>query len=441
MTPALPLWHDAAMARYPRIARSTMRANVAVIGGGFTGLSAAYHLLERRPDLRVVVLEAQRLGAGASGRNTGMLGPGVGQSLSTLVRRHGPAVARALYAATIDAVEDVRRLIAREKIDCELEMTGHIIAALSPPARVRLQAQSRLMAALDLPFTALDDAAMDRAIRLTRARAGCGIAGLRLPIAGVLNPARLIAGLADRVIARGGAIFEGSRVSAMNGRGPVRLAIDGGGEVLADDVVVATAGYTPDLGLMRGRILPVHLQVVFTEPLGAASRQALGWSGREGVIDARRIFSYFRISADGRIVFGGGQPRYRWGGRTAEDPNAARALDRLARELTTVFPRDAALRIAGGWTGVIGYVLDTLPAIERAQGNPSLLHAVGWCGHGLALSVACGAWITRIMLDGAVNRDLPWYRDHVPLLPFEILRWAGFQAGVRALAMLDRIRS
>lgn len=440
MTPALPLWHDPAMARYPRIARSNLRTDVAVIGGGFTGLSAAYHLLERRPGLRVVVLEAQRIGAGASGRNTGMLGPGVGQSLSALVRRHGPARAKAVYMATLEAVEYVREFVAREKIDCELEMTGHLIAALSPPARVRLEAQSRLMAQLDLTFTTLDDAALDRTIHLTRARGGYGIAGIRLPIAGTLNPARLLSGLADRVIARGGSVFESSRVSAVSGRRPVRIAIDAGGEVRADDVVIATAGYTPDLGLMRGRILPVHLQVVFTEPLCAASRQALGWTGREGVIDGRRIFSYFRLSADNRIVFGGGQPRYRWGGRTEEDPNAARALDRLARELTTVFPREAGLTIAGGWTGVIGYVLDTLPAIERARSNPSLLHAVGWCGHGLALAVACGAWISRMMLDGAVNRDLPWHRDNPPLLPFETLRWAAFQAGVRALAMLDRIR-
>jgi gamma-glutamylputrescine oxidase len=334
----------------------------------------------------------------------------------------------------------VRRLVSREGIDCELEMTGHLIAALSPPARARLEAQSRLMARLDLPFTALDDAAMDRAIGLTRVRGGSGIAGLRIPSAGTLNPARLLTGLADRVIARGGSIFERSRVSAIDGHRPVRLAIDGGGEVAADDVIIATAGYTPDLGLMRGRILPVHLQIVFTAPLGTAARQALGWTGREGVIDGRRIFSYFRLSADDRIVFGGGQPRYRWGGRTEEDSRAADALDGLARELMTVFPRQAALTVAGGWTGVIGYVIDTLPAIERARGKPSLLHAVGWCGHGLALSIACGAWITRMIVDGAVSHDLPWYRDNPPLLPFETLRWAGFQAGVRAMAMLDRIR-
>jgi gamma-glutamylputrescine oxidase len=440
MTPALPLWRDAARPPYPRIARSTVRAEVAVIGGGFTGLSAAYHLLRQRPGLRVVVLEAQHIGAGASGRNTGMLGPGVGQSLTALVRRHGPARAKALYAATLEAVEDVRRLVKEEGIECELEMTGHLIAALSRPARVGLEAQSRLMEALALPFAALDDTALDRAIRLTRTRGGAGIAGLRIPIAGTLNPARLVAGLAERVIARGGLIFESSRVSAINGRRPVRLVIDGGGEVAADDVVVATAGYTPELGLMRGRILPVHLQIVFTEPLSAAAHQALGWSGREGVIDSRRIFNYFRISADNRIVFGGGQPRYRWGGSTEEDPGAARALDWLARELMTVFPREAGLTAAGGWTGVIGYVLDTLPAIERARGNPSLLHAVGWSGHGLALSVASSAWIAPMILDGAVPRDLPWYRNDPPLLPFETLRWTGFKAGVRAMAMLDRIR-
>jgi gamma-glutamylputrescine oxidase len=439
MIPSAPVWCNAQIAPHPRVPNSTVRGDVAVIGGGFTGLSAAYHLLTQRPGIKVAVLEAQRIGAGASGRNTGMLGPGVGQSLTSLVRRHGPARAKALYAATLRAVEDVRRLVARERIDCELMMTGHLMAALNPAGRMRLKAQSALMAALDLPFATMDDEALDRAIRLERSHGGDGVAGLRLPIAGTLNPMRLLGGLADRVIARGGSIFESSRVITVNGRRPVRLAIDGGGEVVADEVVVATAGYTPALGLLRGRILPVHLQVVVTEPLGRSTRELLGWTGREGVIDSRRIFSYFRLTTDDRVVFGGGQPRYVWGGRTGESSSAPAALDRLARELRTVFPPQAALTVAGGWTGVIGYVLDALPAIERARGNPSLLHAVGWCGHGIALSVAAGEWITQILLDGAVKEDLPWYRDNPPLLPFETLRWAGFQAGVRALAFLDSI--
>lgn len=439
MTPTAPVWWDVESPRYPRIPGSTLRADVAVIGGGLTGLSAAYHLLGRRPGARIVVLEARRIGAGASGRTTGLLGPGVGQSVAALVRRQGPARAKALYMATLEAVEDVCRLVRREGIDCELEMTGHLVVARSRAGRARLAAQARLMAELDLPVEKLDDESLEGTIRLASSRGGAGPAALRLPVAGTLHPMRLLSGLAERVIARGGSIFEGARVSAVRDRHPLRLDIEGGGEVVADEAVVATAGYTPGLGLLCGRILPVHLQVVVTEPLEPPAREALGWKGREGVLDARRIFNYFRLTADDRIVFGGGAPRYVWGGRMDEDARTTTALDRLAEELRRTFPSEVPLNVAGGWTGVIGYVLDTLPAIERMRERPSVVHALGWCGHGVALSVASGAWVTHILCDGAMKEDLPWYRDKPPLLPLEALRWAGFHAGVRMLALLDRI--
>jgi gamma-glutamylputrescine oxidase len=439
--PVAPVWAEFPMPEYPRDPRARLRVDTAVIGGGLAGLSAAYHLLGRRPGARLVLLEARRIGAGASGRTTGLLGPGVGQSLAGLVRRWGPARARALYVATLRAVEDVGRLVARERIDCELAMTGQLVVARSPAGRDRLAAQGRLLRRLDLPGDVLDDEVLERLIRLPHARGGeaRGPAALRLPVAGTLHPTKLLAGLARRVTERGGTILEESRVAAVGRGRPVRLELAGGGEVLAEEVVVSTAGYTPDLGLLRGRILPVHLQVVATEPLERGARTALGWNGREGILDARQVFSYFRLTADDRIVFGGGLPRYRWGGRTDDDPHAPAALDSLARELDETFGPQLQIRVARGWTGVIGYVLDTLPVIGRARGRPSVLHAVGWCGHGIGLSVASGAWIARMLCDGAAPEDLPWYRDRPPLLPFEPVRWAGFQTGLRLRSLLDRM--
>lgn len=441
MIASAPVWAELAMPEYPRAPHATIGADVAVIGGGLAGLSVAYHLLERRPGARITVLEARRIGAGASGRTTGLLGPGVGQSLPGLVRRWGPARARALYAATLRAVEDVSRLVSRERIDCELALTGQLVVARSRAERGRLARQAGLLRRLDLPGETLDDDELDRAIRLPRLKGGeaRGPAALRLPVAGTLHPTKLLAGLAQRVIARGGTILERTRVTAVGRGRPARLEIAGGGEIRAGEVVVATAGYTPDLGMLRGRILPVHLQVVATEPLERRAREALGWRGREGVLDARRIFSYFRLTADDRIVFGGGRPRYLWGGRTDDDRGGRIALDRLAAELGETFGPEVTLRVTGGWTGVIGYVLDTLPAIERTRSRPAVLHAVGWCGHGLALSVASGAWIARMLCEGAAPEDLPWYRDLPPLLPLEPVRWTGFQTCVRMLSFLDRV--
>ncbi len=441
MIPTAPVWSEHQPPPCPSPPRTTVHADTAVIGAGLTGLSAAHHLLRRRPGARLVVLEAGRIGAGASGRTTGLLGPGVGQSLVALVRRQGPARARLLYLATLRAVEDVCRLVRHEGIECELDMAGHLIVARSAADRARVAAHAALLRALCLPGEPLDDDALDRAVRLARRRApeSDGPAALRLPVAGTLHPMRLLSGLAESVQALGGIVFEGARVTALRGRRPVRLALHGGGEVLADEVVVATAGYTGELGLLRGRILPVHLQVIVTAPLEPRARAALGWKGREGIIDARRVFNYFRLTRDDRIMFGGGRPRYLWGGRTDDGRRGVAALDRLALELEATVGPEVPVTVTGGWTGVIGYVLDTLPAIERTRERPFVLHAVGWCGHGIALSVASGDWVSRMLCDGAVPNDLPWYRDRLPLLPFEPVRWAGFQAAVRLMTLLDRI--
>lgn len=444
MNLSTPIWSEAQSQPYARPPGGTTRAEVAVIGGGLTGLSAAYHLLVRRPGLKLVVLEAERIGAGASGCTTGILGPGVGQSFISLAKRLGAERATALYSATLRAVKYVPALVKREGIDCELEMTGQLIVARSPGGRSRLTALSSLLSKLELPCERLDDETLAHHIRLAPARASEGAekgpAALRLPIAGILHPVRLLAGLAERISAMGGTIFEGARVSDIGPGRAARLELRGGGEVLADQVVVATAGYTPELGLMRGRVLPVHLQVLATEPIEQQQMDLIGWAGREGVLDGRRLFNYFRLTSDNRLIFGGGAPRYRWGGSTNEDTaGASGALKRLAAEMGATFPTKMNLRVARGWTGVIGYVVDGLPSIHISRGRPSVLHVVGWCGHGVALSVASGDWVAKLMCDDTVEETLPWFRESPPLIPFEPVRWAGFQAGVKMMSWLDQI--
>lgn len=437
MTPAASVWAEFPTARYSSLPQGTTRADVAIIGGGLTGLSAAHHLLSARPGARVVLLEADRIGAGASGRTTGMLGPGVGQSFAALVRRLGLAKAQAAYRATLRAVAYTRDLIHSEGIDCELEMTGQLVVARSNAARARLAAQAALFESSGIPCETLDDDALAARIRLAPVPGHNGPAALRLPLAGLLHPMKLMAGLAERITARGGQIFENTHVASMSKDRPVRITTQGGGEVVADEVVAATAAYTQELGLLRGRILPLHLQVLVTEPLDDDARAAIGWEGREGVLDARRIFNYYRLTSDNRIVFGGGRPRYRWGGST-NDKNASSALDELRAELQRTFPSAAKLEAANGWTGVIDYVADALPAIQRSKRNPAIVHVVGWCGHGIALAVASGEWIATLMSDGARHEDLPWFRNDPPLIAPELVRWVGFQSSVQWMSWLDR---
>jgi gamma-glutamylputrescine oxidase len=410
----------------------------AVIGAGFTGLSAALHILRDRPGCRVAVLEAGHVGAGASGRNTGMVTPGVGQNLLALVRRIGHDRARALYQATLDGVQYVEALVREERIDCQFHRSGQLIIARGGPGRARLAALAGQMEHLGLGVQRLDDAALADHVRLgyVAPASAAGPAGLRLPIAGTLHPGRLLEGLARRVQALGGRIYERAGVLAIGTGRPVRLTL-ADGEVITPHVVAAVAGFAHQLGLLRGRILPVQLQALATAPLTEEDLATLHWSGREGVVDSRRIFDYFRLTADDRLIFGGGRPRYAWVGR--ERPSiAAAALERLTAALRDALPAAVRPRVEAAWTGTIAYALDALPVIGRLLRRPEILFAGGWCGHGVSLSLSAGAWIAHILRHGAPPNDLPWFRGQATYVPFEPVRWTAFRASIGAMAALDQ---
>ena len=316
---------------------------MAVVGGGLTGLSAAYHLAAARPGVRVALLEAGALGAGASGRNTGMLGPGVGQSLPALAARLGRDGAAALYRATLAAVSDVQALCAREAIACDLQMTGQLLRARSRGDRRRLARQATLMRELELPFELLDDEAASRALRLPVAPGddADGPAALRFAHAGLLHPGKLVAGLAISAAARGASLYTGARVVAIGGgdggrRASVSLA--GGGRVLADDVVVATAGYTSGLDVLRGRVLPVHLQALATAPLpperARGARLAGAGGCRRGPPHLQLLPAHGRRPAGlrrGRASLSLAGPAARRGGAASRRPRFAASSPRFFR--------------------------------------------------------------------------------------------------------------
>ncbi len=414
-------------------------ADVVVIGGGLTGLSAAYHVLADNPAARVIVLEAERVGHGASSRNSGMLTPGVGQNLPALVRRFGPDLARELYLQSLDAVEYVGKLLARENIDVGLRMTGQLVVAHGPSGRGRLAQQARLMAELGLPCEQVSETELRQYLRIaTMPGRGEGPAALRLPIAGVLNPGRFVAGLSEAIQRRGGVIREGAKVQSVSRGAIVEVTLLDGSILKARHVVVATSGYSSLLNLHRGRLIPLHLRILLTEPLSRAQLAELGWHRREGVIDSRRVFNYFRLTDDDRLLFGGGQPRYLWGGQVTDQPAESPDLNRLAQQLRHLFPSLHDVRIARSWTGVIAYTLDNLPVIGPVPGYERVLFVGGWCGHGIALGTLSGRWVQDYLAGGNFCRNLPWFRQQSACVPFEPLRWLGVRAAGWAMEKLDR---
>ncbi len=413
-----------------------------IVGAGLAGLSAAYHLLASGPDRKVTVLEASHVGAGASGHSTGMLTPGVGQSLPAMIKRLGEHTARRTYLASLEAVRYAQDLVGRLDIDCQLEMSGQLI--VSPPnqnKQSRLRAQLDAFRQLDLPHDCWDSATLEQraafAVPAKNMKAHAP-AAIHLPVAGTLHPGLLLEGLADRITDLGGEIHQHSPVASITSEPSPVVHLNSGASIKADHVIVATSGYSGSAGFMKGRVLPVHLSVIATEPLGEAQLASLGWRGRECIIDCRRLFNYFRLTEDNRIVFGGGMPRYRWGGSLRESRSRAKDWRALSRELKSVFHMLDDLKIAHAWTGVIGYVLDTMPTVRPLKRMPGVHYVGAWSGHGIALSIRSGAWITDIIEGREATEDLPWFNHTPPWIPTEPVRWCSFKLGVRAMALMDK---
>jgi gamma-glutamylputrescine oxidase len=298
------------------------------------------------------------------------------------------------------------------------------------------------MEKLGLPCERLDDLRLRERLRIANAAPGGeaeGPAALRLPVAGVLHPGRLLEGLGAAVRRHGGRIIEGARVVSVSRGAPARVRLADDREVVARHVVVASSGYASALNMQHGRLIPLHLRVLLTEPLTPAQREGLGWQHGEGVIDSRRVFNYFRLTDDHRILFGGGQPRYVWGGKVTDRPAEGPDLDRLVTAFRQRFPTLRDLPVARSWTGVIAYTLDTLPVIAYAPGHERVIFVGGWCGHGIALSLSSGRWVQELIADGAAREVLPWSRPCPPLAPLEAARWLAVRSAGWAMEMIDRL--
>lgn len=425
------IWHD-----IPPLLTSSLppqtkrRIHTAVIGAGLTGLSAAYHLLAQGRE--VIVLEANEIGAGASTRSTGMLTPGIAQSLTALIRKVGKQEARHLYQHSLHAVEYVIKLLEREQIDCQLQRNGQLIVAQGKQGPHRLADQAQAFARLDLPCQILDTASLWQRIRLREMPSESAHlpAALYFSQAGTLHPGHLVHGLARVVQTQGGQIYTHTPVIQIDQQQPTSISLARGSTVIADQVILATGGYTPQLGIFRGRILPVQLQALATEPLSTETLAHLGWSGQECITDSRRLFNYFRLTADHRIVFGGGWPRY---GQSLQEYNTLDLISRLNR----TFSADLSFPVAKSWSGLIDYVLDTLPIITRLKSHPAIIYVGGWCGHGIALSIAAGAWVAHFSKQGTWPPKVPQFRPSPPLLPTEWARRLGFWSAIRFMSLLD----
>jgi len=392
----LSLW-DATARLFPPEApalEGATRADVAVVGGGYTGLSAALALAER--GVSVVVLEGRHIGFGASGRNGGQVIPGLKLDPDALDRRFGEAT-----TAFAGAAADVTfALIERLKIDCGAARTGWIQATVKSSHRKLLAKRAEQWRRRGAPVEMLD---MDAMGRLTGSFRFYG--GWRDPRAGVLHPLDYVRGLARAVEAAGAELHALSPVERLVRTGPGWRVTTAHGSVDAAEVVLATNGYTDGLWPnLRTTILPARSCQIATAPLPAEALAKI-LPGGEAVSDTRRIGNYFRIGPGGRLLFGGRGPFH--------EPRAPYDYAKLRKALAWLLPDAADAEIEHYWSGRVAMTPDHLPHIH--QPAPGVIAALGYNGRGVAFATALGLAIGAHLADR--TQPLPLQLSRMAPLP------------------------
>lgn len=420
---------------------STRDVDVAIVGGGFSGLWTAYYLTERAPDLRVAIVERDICGFGASGRNGGWCIGELAADSAKYAAKSSPSEALRLVRKVFETVDEVGRVAARESIDCLFEKGGALFLARNEAQRARQVKTIDHERALGLTEDEI------RLLSPAEARAIVGATDVRSGIffspAAALDPARLVRGLADVVERRGVTIYEQSEVVQVS-PGCVKTTE---GVLLADVVIRATEGYTSDMPGERRSMVPLYSLMVATEPLADAVFDEIGMANRTTFADDRYAVIYGQRTADNRLAFGGRGVPYVFGSKI--DPAVERHApthELVERTLVELFPILADAAITHRWGGVLGAPRNWTPSVNL---DPStcLGSLGGYVGEGVCAANLAGKTMAELIIDARMPEveadaeltSLPWVNIPSRKWEPEPFRWLGVWGTRRVMQYADGV--
>lgn len=428
--PNRPLWFEASEPQ-PSL-QGTQEADVVIVGAGYTGLWTAYYLLKSAPSLRVVLLEKQQVGFGASGRNGGWASAIFPISLPRVAQMYSHAAALRLQAAMNATVDEIGRVLSLEGVEADYAKQGYLSLARSAPQLARARATVEASARFGLPD---QWQIIDGESAFARVGAQGTLGGLYTEHCALVHPGKLVRGLARLVERMGATIHEYSPVTEI-GSGLVRTTQ---GSVRAGTVVRATEAFTAEQAGYSRFVIPLYSLVLATEPLSAELRRELNLDQRLAFNDLRHLRVYGQVTTEGRLVFGGRGAPYQWGSKMSDDADLVdKVHGRIHDTLVEFFPQLADARITHRWGGALGVSRDWCPTVSFDR-DKRIAWAGNYVGDGVATSNLAGRILRNLILeqDEEIN-SLPLVNHRSPSWEREPLRWLGINGGLAATALSDR---
>lgn len=409
-----------------------IKADVAVIGGGFTGLATAYHLKAADPTLDVAIVESETTGFGASGRNAGFVMTLFGASLTLMKALHGKERVCEAHHYMVSAIAALEAMIAEHAIDCDYERTGFLKVATAPAYIARIRDEIDLFQSLGIEgFEWLDPSQLAQRVRSPGFLGACWEPGC-----GLINPVKWVDALRRLACNSGARLYEGTHVTnVQREHGRYRLTTENG-TVSAEKLVFATNGYSHLVPGLRFKQVPAFAYIVVTEPLSAEQLAAIGWVGREGIEDGRNFMHFYRLTPDNRILAGGGPELVPFAGRMNHD-HSPKAWSHLERFISETFPVLRGIRIAHRWGGAFSVTFNSTPQIGTLHGA-SAAYSIGCTGHGVAMTHMNGRIIRDLILGRKTELTDLWFVNRrsfpIPPEPFQSI---GTKAVTAAMALDD----
>ena len=410
-----------------------LAVDVAIVGGGYTGLSAAWHLAKADPKLKIVVLEARRVGNGASGRHGGMVLPQTGAESFEVA--WDDETHKWTYDLTVRSIRNLRKFVEATGVDCDLVLNGYCHAIWDEadlPYYTNYVARARK---IGIPLQFWDEDKTEEKLGTDRY---CG--AVFDPNGGQVHAMKLVKALKKGAEDAGVRIYENSPVLSLQEGKSIRLTVgEARHRVTAGAVVLAANGFISKLGYFKNQIMPMHAQCASTPPLTPTQLKAIGWESRLPFFDSRYMLFHLVLTPDYRIVMGGGSAEYFPGNKTKYAGNLQSIADLLHAELVRIYPALKNVPFDHVWDGVLGVTFDEIEAVGVRGKYHNIYYGLAYNGHGVNMSFLFGDIIAHLYRGEEHDwMETAYAGEPLRRMPPDPYKWLGVQALSRYYLYQDR---